>query len=104
MVHLFTLNEHGYDICECKVMLDSSVCAVIFPGEEPIALSDIEARIMLELMKAKGAPVSKSQLIEKVWNGYASNDALAHRIASIRKKVGAGRVLTVYGYGYRLGV
>lgn len=104
MVHVFTLNEHGGDVCECRVMLDTSELAAIFPGEDPIPLSDIEARIMLELMRAKGSPVSKSHLIEKVWDGYATNDTLAHRIASLRRKVGPDRVLTVYGYGYRLGV
>lgn len=101
-MHLFTLNEHGEDMSNCMVMLDTSKCVVSFPGEYDIPLSDMEARILLELMRAEGAPVSKDRLIRKVWDGYATNDALAHRIASLRSKIGQERVLTVYGYGYRL--
>ena len=103
-MHAFSLNEHGDVACCCAVLLDTSSLTVTFPGEHPIKLSDIEARILLELMRAKGAPVSKDAIIRKVWDGYATNDALAHRVQSLRRKLGKDRVMVVYGYGYRLNV
>lgn len=104
MVHLFTLNEHGDDVCSCQVMLDTSACTVQFPDGPVVHLTDIEARLILELMRAKGAAVSKDALIAKIWCGYASDDTISQRVSALRKKIGRDKVLTVYGFGYRLNV
>ena len=84
--------------------IDTVDSTIQFPGQDKKRLTSIEMQIMWVLLKAGGRPVHKDVIISKVWGGYSTHDSLAHRIQCIRRKVGNDKVLTVYGYGYRLGV
>lgn len=102
MVHIFTLNEHDDKSCRRLITMDADALAVSFDGASWARLSPCEFRIMLALMDGGGRPVSKHTLKAKAWGGQVSDDALNHRIKSLREKVGKDRILSTYGYGYRL--
>lgn len=73
-------------------------------GGERVALSPTEFEILMTLASANGAAVSKREIVRGAWGGesLATDDALKVRIKALRDKVGAARIETVRGYGYRM--
>lgn len=83
--------------------LDESTRSVRVDGRD-VALSPTEYDILVTLAEAQGAPVSKREIVRSVWGDctFATDDALKVRVKALRDKIGAQRVETVRGYGYRL--
>lgn len=64
-----------------------------------------EFNLLLELARARPRPVRREELLERVWGGSAKSNTLEVHVRSLREKLGAlgaARVLTVKGVGYRL--
>ncbi|MFC4563791.1 response regulator transcription factor [Nocardiopsis mangrovi] len=71
----------------------------------PVALSPKELGILEELLRADGAPVSATRLIEKVWDANLDpfSGVLKVAVHGLRRKLGAPPVIeTVAGHGYRI--
>lgn len=66
-------------------------------GTSRIELTAKEFLIMAELMKSKGAAVGYGELAER---SRSSEAAVKAHVCSIRKKIGAWCVESVYGFGY----
>lgn len=68
-----------------------------------IYLSNIEFRLLNELILANGKTVSKTSLIRNVWGdeSAANDNTLKERIRTLRKKIGRDRIKSVHGNGYR---
>jgi two-component system phosphate regulon response regulator PhoB len=78
----------------------------VFVGDEEIALTPIEFRLLHFLLERKGRAQSRAQLLSDIW-GYSEDvdsRTVDTHIRRLRKKLGAegGRVETVTGIGYRL--
>ncbi len=73
---------------------------------ESIALTPKEYDLLDCLACDPGAVVAREQIMEQVWdeNWWGSTKTLDVHVASLRKKIGAERVVTIRGVGFALGV
>ena len=78
---------------------------LIFGPKGALKLTKTEYKLLRELIKAKGALLSREFVMEEVL-GYSSyhpdyEKNISFHIRSLRKKVGSERIVTVRGLGYR---
>ena len=76
----------------------------LFAASRPITLGGRAFDVLMTLIEASGAVVSKDQLLKQVWPGRMVEESrLAGEIAALRKAFGADRELirTVPGRGYQ---
>ncbi|MBM6545178.1 response regulator transcription factor [Janibacter sp. YIM B02568] len=71
-------------------------------GGEPVTLSAREFTLLRAFVEHPGQVLSREQLIERVWDGAeTSSNVVDVYIGYLRGKIGAARILTVRGLGYR---
>jgi two-component system OmpR family response regulator len=85
------------------VTLDTNSCRVTVDGV-PASLTAQEFRILSYLMHHPGKVVSRTELMEHVYDRHFDCDSnvLEVLLGRIRKKVGAELIQTVRGQGYRM--
>ena len=90
--------EHG------AVCVDPARRRVTLEGRD-VALSIHEYRTLLALMERRGRVVPRAQLEEAVYGGDGTieSNTIAVYIHQLRKKLGNDLVVTVHGFGYRIG-
>jgi DNA-binding response OmpR family regulator len=74
-------------------------------GSEPIELTAREFTMLETLMRHEGQVLSREQLLSRVW-GYdhdPGSNVVDVYVGYLRRKLGAERIQTVRGMGYRLG-
>ncbi|MGB7875965.1 MAG: response regulator transcription factor [Anaerolineales bacterium] len=98
----------GY-IIHGGVMLDTERYQAYFK-DTALDLTPTEYRLLETLVRRKGKVASEQELVQEVWGKYRSEDtALVRRyILMLRKKIEVDssdpkHILTVRGFGYRLG-
>ncbi|MCI8647774.1 MAG: response regulator transcription factor [Firmicutes bacterium] len=77
-------------------------------GSECLELSKTEQRLLRCLVESKGKSLSRSRLIDEVWQGdteFVDEHALTVAINRLRRKLGSGQddaecIRTIYGVGY----
>jgi DNA-binding response OmpR family regulator len=71
---------------------------------ELIVLTPIEFRVLIELTRRPGAVVARGALIQRVWSGAdeGTDSALDYHVHGLRRKIGADRIVTERGIGFRL--
>ena len=72
----------------------------------PVELGGRAFEVLMALIEAQGAVVSKDALTKRVWpNQFVEENNLPMRISTLRKVFGADRELirTVFGRGYQFG-
>ncbi|MFH8613747.1 response regulator transcription factor [Streptomyces sp. NPDC017979] len=76
----------------------------VFRGETEVALTAKEFAVLEQLAVRAGEVVSKAQILEHVWDFAYDGDPniIEVYISALRRKVGAPRIQTVRGAGYRL--
>ncbi len=76
----------------------------VFRGEEEAALTAKEFAVLEQLAVRPGDVVSKAQILEHVWDFAYDGDPniIEVYISALRRKLGAERIQTVRGAGYRL--
>ncbi|MFD4944135.1 two-component system response regulator CseB [Streptomyces sp. NPDC058239] len=69
----------------------------------PLALTPTELRLLLEFVAAPGVALQRQTLLRKVWDYGWDGDSRVVDLAvqRLRKKIGAGHIETVRGFGYR---
>ena len=72
----------------------------------PVKLTSHEFRVLSYLMHHRGRPVSQGELTEHIYAQDCDRDSNTVEvfIARLRRKLGAGRIETVRGFGYRIAV
>jgi DNA-binding response OmpR family regulator len=96
------------------VVVDLDEHRVTVDGAE-VRLTAVELRVLAVLVHWRGRPVPAETLVERVWGesfaesgrvtkrGYTTNGHLARvNVARVRGKIGARRIETVHGVGWRL--
>ena len=83
---------------------------IVRRGEEAIALTPIEFRLLEALLERPGQVVAETELLKQVWGGLKDADSSAVRryIWFLRQKLEPDPsepqiILTVRGFGYRIG-
>ncbi|MER5612179.1 two-component system response regulator CseB [Streptomyces sp. NPDC002215] len=71
--------------------------------DRPLALTPTELRLLLEFVAAPGVALQRQTLLRKVWDYGWDGDSRVVDLAvqRLRKKIGAGHIETVRGFGYR---
>ena len=85
------------------VALDPASHEVSVAGS-PVVLTQREFVLLEYLMRQSGRVVSKSELLDHVWDNAAETapNAVEVYVGYLRRKLGAERLVTVRGAGYRL--
>ena len=86
-----------------KVRLDTRSGRVTLDGE-PVKLTAQEYKLLSYLLHHKGKVVSRTELIEHLYDQDFDRDSntIEVFIGRLRKKIGSDRIETVLGLGYRL--
>ncbi|ALN89036.1 MULTISPECIES: response regulator transcription factor [Lysobacter] len=86
------------------VVLDPARRLVTRDGE-PVALSGHEFRTLMLLLERQGRAVTREQLEEAVYgsSGTIESNTIAVYVHQLRRKLGEQLIVTVHGYGYRIG-
>ena len=73
-------------------------------GEAVLSLSVMEHNLLLGLMLARGRPVHREQLLQRLYGGdqVIESNALDVHIHALRRLIGRERIETLRGIGYRL--
>lgn len=73
-------------------------------GGKSITLSQRELALLEHLMRRPGAIISKNSLEESIygWGEEVESNTIEVHISNLRKKLGADRIMTVRGVGYRI--
>jgi two-component system OmpR family response regulator len=74
-------------------------------GDHPVRLGVHEYRTLLALMERPGRVIARDMLESLVYGGDGAieSNTIAVYIHQLRKKLGDGVIVTVHGFGYRLG-
>jgi DNA-binding response OmpR family regulator len=89
--------------------IDPNAHTIVRDGET-IAISFYEAELLRLLHGRLGEPVSRDEILEKVWGSKAhqpNNRTVDNFVVKLRKKIEQSdekprHILTVYGYGYKM--
>ncbi|WP_368564212.1 response regulator transcription factor [Pseudoxanthomonas sp. UTMC 1351] len=86
------------------VVLNPAERSVTRAGER-VSMGAHEYRTLLALMESQGRVVSRDFLEDRLYggNGTIESNTVAVYIHQLRRKLGEEVVVTVHGYGYRLG-
>lgn len=86
------------------LVLDPGAAAVTLAGR-PVRLTSLEYRLLHYLMMHAGRIVSRTELTEHLYDQDFDRDSNTMEviIARLRRKIGAERIVTHRGLGYRLG-
>jgi len=85
------------------VTLDSRAGRVVVDGN-PVKLTSHEYRLLAYLMHHTGRVVSRTELVEHLYDQDFDRDSntIEVFVGRLRKKIGPDRIETVRGLGYRL--
>jgi len=85
------------------LVLDPGAARVTLAGQ-PVRLTSLEYRLLHYLMMHAGRVVSRTDLVEHLYDQDFDRDSNTMEVivARLRKKIGADRILTQRGLGYRL--
>ncbi len=77
---------------------------IIMNGDVALQMTSKEIDMVIFLLKNKGMPFSRDQLLNKLWEQdyYGSDRVVDDLIKRIRKKMPDLHIETIYGHGYRL--
>ncbi|MDQ0946747.1 DNA-binding response OmpR family regulator [Streptomyces phaeochromogenes] len=76
----------------------------VFLAGEPVALAPTELRLLLEFAAHPGIVLDRQTLLRNVWDyGWDGDSRVVDLcVQRLRKKIDAGRIETVRGFGYKL--
>lgn len=91
-------------VCD-QLLLDKEKMAV-FCGQEEISLSQPEYQLLLLLMENKGKTVTRSLLLERIWDSsgnYVNDNTLTVTMKRLREKLhNPVCIKTIRSFGYRM--
>ncbi|MFE9007279.1 response regulator transcription factor [Streptomyces sp. NPDC007875] len=96
-------HHHGARLRFGDLAIDTGGLEVFLAGE-PIALAPTELRLLLEFAAHPGIVLDRETLLRDVWEYDWDGDSRVVDLCvqRLRKKIGAGRIETVRGFGYKL--
>ena len=95
-------SESTVTVGEITLDLDKQA---VFKESEKVEFTALEYRVCSLLIQNHGAVVTREMILEKIWDiagNYVSDNTLSVYIRRIRQKLGADKIKTVKGAGYRM--
>ncbi|MFJ8073180.1 response regulator transcription factor [Streptomyces sp. NPDC096176] len=94
----------GSPVLEVGDMRVDTAARRVFCGEDEVTLTAKEFSVLEQLATRAGEVVGKPAILEHVWDfAYEGDPNIVEvYISALRRKLGAGRIQTVRGAGYRL--
>ena len=90
----------------CYDLVRDKENTAVFEGQREISVSQSEYRILLMLMENKGKTVTRSQLLEQIWDrsgSYVNDNTLTVTMKRLREKLNNPACLkTIRSFGYRM--
>jgi two-component system, OmpR family, response regulator len=102
--HVRQRTDHTSAVLECgDLMLNSSTGQVTVAGQ-PVKLTAYQYKVLDYLLHHRGRIVSRAELTEKIYAQDHERDSntIEVFIGILRRKIGADRITTEKGLGYRL--
>ena len=84
-----------------KIELIWDFRVAVMPDGRQVQLDLAEAKVLQCLLRSKGV-TPKEKIIKIVFGGEVSASAVSVYITRLREKIGAARIITVAGVGYRM--
>jgi DNA-binding response OmpR family regulator len=90
----------AYDDGELRI--DPSSCRVFHHGQE-VRLAKKEFELLRLLVRHRGSVISRDRILSEVWHmsDEVETRTVDAHIRNLRKKIGARRIITMVGFGYR---
>jgi len=97
-------NGHVDDALCCGDLSLERGARIVRIDREPLALSAYEFRVLETLIERPGHIIARERLEADLygWNGGPAGNSLHVLVHKLRRKIGAWRIETVRGMGYRL--
>ena len=95
-------SESTVTVGEITLDLDKQA---VFKESEKVEFTALEYRVCSLLIQNHGAVVTREMILEKIWDiagNYVSDNTLSVYSRRIRQKLGADKIKTVKGAGYRM--
>lgn len=98
----------GSRVLACRGIVLNTETGKVFRGEEELALTKLEYRILLTLMNAPGRLFTREEILAYVWDAsgnFVNDNTLSVTMKRIREKIGdedGNMIRTVRGMGYRM--
>ena len=91
-------------VVKCGTLAYDTTVGTISLDGLPISLTGLEARILRYLIQKQGAPVSRIELADHIYERDTDRglNSLEVIISRIRRKIGRNRIVAIRGEGYRL--
>ena len=85
-------------------MLDPGQHSVAVDGQ-PLQLSKQEFRLLHLFLRRRGEVLSQARILEHLYDLDTLRDSntIEVLVGRLRRRIGAGRIVTVRGFGYRFG-
>lgn len=100
-----TQKEEGNFLCCGSILLDRAK-TVAFANGEKVPLTAGEYRLLLVLMENKGHTLTRSRILEKLWDqqgAFVNDNTLTVTMKRLREKLGhPPHIQTLRGIGYRM--
>lgn len=95
---------HASATLHCGALALDTRGARVFIGDQPLRLTSHEFRMLSYLMHHQERVISRTELVEHIYDQDFDRDSntIEVFVGRLRKKVGADRIETVRGLGYRL--
>lgn len=108
---ILALLRRSKDAKDTKLYCDDLILdkekMVVFCEQQEIAVSQPEYQILLILMENRGKTITRSQLLEQVWDisgNYVNDNTLTVTMKRLREKLNnPACIKTVRSFGYRIG-
>lgn len=92
-----------------QVLSDKNICLdsenmTVTKNDKTVFLTPTEYMILRTLMQNKGVIVTRSMLLEKIWDcdeSFIDDNTLSVHVSRLREKIGSEYIATVRGVGYR---
>ncbi|WP_229696222.1 response regulator transcription factor [Paenibacillus albidus] len=94
------------DILSCGALQLDQARTQVFCGRQEVPVTAGEYRLLLILLQNKGLTLTRSMLLEKLWDldgAFVNDNTLTVMMKRLREKLGASSsIKTIRGIGYRL--
>lgn len=97
----------GKEVLSCGAIRLEATAGKVYRGEEEIALTKLEYKILYYLMKHQDRVFSREEILSRIWDAsgnFVEDNTLTVTVKRLREKIGddGNMIKTIRGIGYRM--
>lgn len=97
----------GKEVLSCGAIRLDATAGKVYRGEEEIALTKLEYKILYYLMKHQDRVFSREEILSRIWDAsgnFVEDNTLTVTVKRLREKIGddGNMIKTIRGIGYRM--